>query len=219
RSDDEELDATPYQFVNDDGGEGGGGVGKAHVKSSPAAWTLASIASTTGWGGRCASNAAGSGSGRVTPTSPPRGSNGVPTTSAAATPAAIPTEASSAYDTTTGTATRSATSSARLTPPRGCTFTTTTSAASSSIIWRGSGSWRTSSSAAIGTSTSLRNVRIPSRVATGCSTYSRSNGAIVSIRRRAVSTSQTALASTRNLPSGPSAWRTARRRSRSRSGS
>src|SRR5690606_25198740 len=162
-----------------DGGEGGGGVGKAHVKSSPAAWTLASIASTTGWGGRCASNAAGSGSGRVTPTSPPRGSNGVPTTSAAsratvpspqaygrsasaaaaATPAAMPTEDSSADDTTTGTATRSATSSARLTPPRGCTFTTTTSAASSSIIWRGSGSWRTSSSAAIGTSTSLRNVR------------------------------------------------------------
>src|SRR5579875_372860 len=200
--------------------------------------TLAAAATRSRHGAGSASHCAsrrGSAGGRRTGTSPPAAASGeavtspasrliVPSphaygssgsTAASATPAASPTEVSTALDTTTGRPHPSATASAARTPPSGATLRTTMSAAPAARTRSGSSARLTDSSAASGTSTRRRSPAISSSVAHGCSAYSRPN--LLSSRsiRVACGTSQLPLASTRILPSGPSASRTASTRAMS----
>ena len=79
----------------------------------------------------------------------------------------------------------------------------------------GSSAVRTDSSAARGTSVLRRRIAISSSVATGCSTYSSSYRSSVLMALCASSTDQAPFASTRILPFGPSASRTASTRASS----
>ena len=122
---------------------------------------------------------------------------------------------STALDTTTGRPQASATSSAARTPPSGWTFSITMSAAPAARTRSGSSARRIDSSAATGISICRRSSAISSRVAQGCSAYSSPNRASRRSTRAACPGSQAPLASTRILPSGPSASRTASTRSMS----
>ena len=89
------------------------------------------------------------------------------------------------------------------------------SAAPAARTASGSSARRMDSSAASGTSTLRRRSASSARVAHGCSAYSKPNGAMARSIRAAWPTLQAPLASTRSLPPGPSASRTAATRSRS----
>jgi hypothetical protein len=122
---------------------------------------------------------------------------------------------STALDTTTGRPHASATRSAARTPPSGCTFSITMSAAPAARTRSGSSARRIDSSAATGISICRRSSASSSRVAHGCSAYSSPNRASRRSIRAACAGSHPPLASTRILPSGPSASRTASTRSMS----
>jgi len=94
---------------------------------------------------------------------------------------------------------------------------TATSAAPATATFIGSSARRIDSTAAMRTSTRRRTAASSSMLRQGCSTYSRPPAAGSSrlMLMTAVSTSQRPLASTRTLPAGPRAARTASTRARS----
>ena len=106
-----------------------------------------------------------------------------------------------------GTAAAPTTSSARLTPPSGGTFTTMTSTAPSRAARTGSAAVRIDSSAAIGTETRRLSCASSSSVRQGCSTYSKPPAARSSSRMAttACANDHPPLASTRIRASGTAA--------------